>query len=72
MQGTLAYDLNAENLDILENLIKDKAGVSDEDVSTPYPNFNEPFVARYSVEKNKKFTYQLMQILKRTLTRKTI
>ena len=51
LQGTLAFDENAENLDILENLIKDKAGVDDEEVRTPYPKFNEPFVARNSVDK---------------------
>ena len=51
MQGTLAYDVNSENLDILEILIKDKVGVNNNDVSTPYPKYNEPFIARNSVDK---------------------
>ena len=50
LQGTLAYDMNAENLDILQNLIKDKAGATDDDVRTAYPKFNEPFVTRNSVD----------------------
>ena len=50
LQGTLAFDENAENLEILENLIKDQAEVDDEEVRTPYPKFNEPFVTRNSVD----------------------
>ena len=50
LQGTWAFDENAENLEILENLIKDQAEVNDEEVRTPYPKFNEPFVNRNSVD----------------------
>jgi len=50
LHGTWAFDENAENLEILENLIKDQAEVNDEEVRTPYPKFNEPFVTRNSVD----------------------
>ena len=50
MEGTLAFDMNSENLEILQGMIKDKAGATDDEVRTPYPRFNEPFVTRNSVD----------------------
>ena len=50
LQGTWAFDENADNYEILENIIKEQAEVGDEEVRTPYPKFNEPFVARNSVD----------------------
>ena len=50
LQGTWAFDENADHLEALENLIKDQAEVNDEEVRTPYPKFNEPFVMRNSVD----------------------
>ena len=49
LRGTLTFDANSENLDMLENMIKATTGVSDDEVSTPYPKFNEPYVTRNSV-----------------------
>ena len=49
-RGILAFDERAENLDILEHMIKEQAGADDDDVSTPYPKFNEPFISRDSVD----------------------
>ena len=46
----LLNSINAENLDILQNMIKDKVGVTDDDIRTPYPRFNKPFVTRNSVD----------------------
>ena len=50
MQGMIAFYMNTENLDTLQNMIKDKVGASDDDIRTPYPKFNEPFVTRNSVD----------------------
>ena len=49
LEGTWAFDENADNYEILENLIKDQAEVDDEEVRTPFPKSNEPFVNRNSV-----------------------
>ena len=50
LHGTWAFDENADNYEILENLIKDKAEVNDEEVRTPFPKFNAPFVNKNSVD----------------------
>ena len=49
LQGTWAFDENADHLETLENPIKAQAEVSDEEVRTPYPKFNEPYMTRNSV-----------------------
>ena len=49
MEGALAFDMNAENFEILQNMIKDKVGATDDDIRTTYPRFNEPFITRNSV-----------------------
>ena len=54
LQGTWAFDENADHLQDLENLIKDKAQVSDDEVSAAYPKFNHPFVTRNSVDTEQK------------------
>ena len=54
LHGTWAFDENADHLQDLENLIKDKAQVSDDEVSAPYPKFNHPFVTRNSVDTEQK------------------
>ena len=41
MQGTLAFNINVENLDILKLMIKEHRGATDKDVRTPYPRSNE-------------------------------
>ena len=50
----MGFDENADHLQDLENLIKDQAQVSDDEVSTPYPKFNQPFVTRNSVDMEQK------------------
>ena len=54
LQGTWAFDENADYLQDLETLIKDQAQVSDDEVSTPYPKFNQPFVTRNSIDMEQK------------------
>ena len=34
-------------------MIKDSVGATDDDVSTPYPRFNEPYVTRNSVNEER-------------------
>ena len=50
MKGALAFDTNEENFDILQNMIKDKVGATDDNIRTPYPKFNKQFVTRNSVD----------------------